>query len=169
MVSWIEESCWILVRLPSFSFLDIRCKLTKTWGSSIWIPGQYTNVPADIFLCIFVKVQGVFFQNFIGLTKFSMINWCACLTKKPLKLPFDLDSEKKIMKKIMDREITFSDNQAPVSYKIGGFHVTSSLLCWWTETKDRSLARFVCPPSFVHFTIVICVSRDCMKTTYWSI
>ena len=133
MVSWIEESCWILVRLPSFSFLDIRCKLTKTWGSSIWIPGQYTNVPADIFLCIFVKVQGVFFQNFIGLTKFSMINWCACLTKKPLKLPFDLDSEKKIMKKIMDREITFSDNQAPVSYKIGGFHVTSSPLCWWTH------------------------------------
>ena len=34
------------------------------------------------------------------------------------------------------------------------------------STKDRSLARFVCPPAFVHFTIVICVSRDCMKTTY---
>ena len=34
------------------------------------------------------------------------------------------------------------------------------------QTKDRSLARFVCPPAFVHFTIVICVSRDCMKTTY---
>ena len=34
------------------------------------------------------------------------------------------------------------------------------------ETKDRSLARFVCLPAFVHFTIVICVSRDCMKTTY---
>ena len=34
------------------------------------------------------------------------------------------------------------------------------------KTKDRLLARFVCPPAFVHFTIVICVSRDCMKTTY---
>ena len=33
-------------------------------------------------------------------------------------------------------------------------------------TKDDSLARFVCPPAFVQFTIVICVSRDCMKTTY---
>ena len=32
--------------------------------------------------------------------------------------------------------------------------------------KDRSLARFVCPPAFVHVTIVICVSRDCMTTTY---
>ena len=32
--------------------------------------------------------------------------------------------------------------------------------------QDCSLARFVCPPAFVHFTIVICVSRDCMKTTY---
>ena len=34
------------------------------------------------------------------------------------------------------------------------------------QTKDRLLACFVCPPAFVHFTIVICVSRDCMKTTY---
>ena len=34
------------------------------------------------------------------------------------------------------------------------------------KTKDRSLARFACPPAFVHFAIVICVSRDCMKTTY---
>ena len=33
-------------------------------------------------------------------------------------------------------------------------------------TKGRSLARFVCLPAFVHFTIVICVSQDCMKTTY---
>ena len=33
-------------------------------------------------------------------------------------------------------------------------------------TKDDSLAGFVCPPAFVQFTIVICVSRDCMKTTY---
>ena len=35
-------------------------------------------------------------------------------------------------------------------------------------TKDDSLARFVCPPAFVYFTIVISVSRDCMKTTYSS-
>ena len=45
---------------------------------------------------------------------------------------------------------------------IGAFHVTSSPPCWWRYTKDRSLARFVCPPAFVHFTIVICVSRDCI-------
>ena len=82
IVSWIKLWCWILVSLASFSFLGIRCKLTKILGSSRWIPGKYTNVPADIFLCIFLKVQGVFFQNFIGLTKFTMINWCACLTKK---------------------------------------------------------------------------------------
>ena len=53
-----------------------------------------------------------------------------------------------------------------VMQAIGGFHVTSSPACWWTVNKDRSLARFVCPPAFVYFTIVICVSRDCMKTTY---
>ena len=145
--------------------------MTKTWGSSIWIPGQYTNVPADIFLCIFVKVQGVFFLNFIGLTKFSMINWCACLTKKPLKLPFDLDSEKKIMKKIMDREITFSDNQAPVSYKIGGFHVTSSPYAGGL-ISSLCLSTLIC--SFHHCYLspispLLLVSRDCMKTTYWSI
>ena len=52
--------------------------------------------------------------------------------------------------------------------RVGGFHVTSSPPCWWTVTKDRSLARFVCPPVFVHFTIVSCVSWDCMKTTYIS-
>ena len=34
------------------------------------------------------------------------------------------------------------------------------------KQKDRSLAPFVCPPAFVHFIIVICVPRDCMKTTY---
>ena len=44
--------------------------------------------------------------------------------------------------------------------------------CWWTVNK-RSLISSLClsttgpgPPAFVHFTIVICVSRDCMKTTY---
>ena len=48
----------------------------------------------------------------------------------------------------------------------GGFHVTSSPPCWWTKTIDLSLAPFVRPPAFVHFTIVICVSRDWLKTTY---
>ena len=28
------------------------------------------------------------------------------------------------------------------------------------------IARFVCLPAFVHFTIVFCVSWDCMKATY---
>ena len=115
IVSWIELSCWILVSLASFSFLGIRCKLTKILGSSRWIPGKYTNVPADIFLCIFVKVQGLFFQNFIGLTKFTMINWCACLTKKNLKIAIWPWRWEKILKKLMDREITFSDKQAPAS------------------------------------------------------
>ena len=119
MVSWIELSCWILVSLASFSFLGIRCKLTKSLGSSRWIPGKYTNVPADIFLGIFVKVQGLFFQNFIGLTKFTMINWCACLTeKKKLKIaiwPWHYFFQYLILKKIKNREITFSDKQAPVS------------------------------------------------------
>ena len=49
---------------------------------------------------------------------------------------------------------------------IGGFHVTSSPPCWWTNTIDLSLAPFVRPPAFVRFTIVICVSRDWLKTTY---
>ena len=35
------------------------------------------------------------------------------------------------------------------------------------KQEDPSLARFVCPPAFVHFTIVICISRDITKTTYW--
>ena len=52
--------------------------------------------------------------------------------------------------------------------RIGGFHVTSSPPCWWTKTIDLSLAPFVRPPAFVHFTIVICVSRDWLKTTYRS-
>ena len=37
---------------------------------------------------------------------------------------------------------------------------------WWTKTKDLSLAAFVRPPAIVHFSIVICVSRDCLQTTY---
>ena len=44
--------------------------------------------------------------------------------------------------------------------EIGGFHVTSSRPCWWTRTIAFSLATFVRPPAFVHFTIVICFSRE---------
>ena len=46
---------------------------------------------------------------------------------------------------------------------IGGFHVTSSSSssCWWTKTKDLSLAPFVRPPAIVHCSIVInlCLQR----------
>ena len=51
-------------------------------------------------------------------------------------------------------------------HNTGGFHVTSSPLCWWTKTKDLSLAPFVCPPEVVHFSIVIGVSRCWLKTSY---
>ena len=50
----------------------------------------------------------------------------------------------------------------PRSY---GFHVTSSPPCWWTKTKDLSLASFV-RPEVVRFSIVIGVSRDWLKTSY---
>ena len=46
---------------------------------------------------------------------------------------------------------------------IGGFHVTSSPPCWWTETRDLSLAFFVRPTEVVHFSIVIGVSRSWLK------
>ena len=36
--------------------------------------------------------------------------------------------------------------------------------CWWTKTKDLSLASFVHPPAIVHYLIVICVSRDWLQT-----
>ena len=42
----------------------------------------------------------------------------------------------------------------------------SSRPCWWTRTIAFSLAPFARPPVFVHFTIVIYVSRDWLKTTY---
>ena len=48
---------------------------------------------------------------------------------------------------------------------IGGLHVTSSPSCWWIKTIDLSLDIFVRPPAIVHFTIVIGVSRDWLKTT----
>ena len=50
--------------------------------------------------------------------------------------------------------------------RIGGFHVMSSPPCWWTETKDLSLAALVRPPAIVHFSIVMCVSRDWLQTIY---
>ena len=51
-------------------------------------------------------------------------------------------------------------------YCIGGFHVTSSPPCWWTKTKDLSLASFVRPPEVVHFPVVLGVSRGWLKTSY---
>ena len=44
--------------------------------------------------------------------------------------------------------------------------MTSSPTCWWTKTKDLSLASFVRPPEVVYFSIVIGVSRDWLKTSY---
>ena len=49
------------------------------------------------------------------------------------------------------------------------FQVTSSPPCWWTKTKDLSLAPFVRPPAIVHWSIVICVSRDWLQTIYLQI
>ena len=37
---------------------------------------------------------------------------------------------------------------------------------WWTKTKDLSLAPFVCPPVIVHCSILICISRDWLQTSY---
>ena len=45
--------------------------------------------------------------------------------------------------------------------------MTSSQPCWWTKTKDPSLASFVRPPEVVRFSIVIGVSRGCLKTSYY--
>ena len=53
-----------------------------------------------------------------------------------------------------------------VMQAIGGFHVTSSPACWWTVNKRSLISSFCLSKSIVYFTIVICVSRDCMKTTY---
>ena len=53
-----------------------------------------------------------------------------------------------------------------VPWPIDGFHVTSSLPCWWTKTKDFSLASFVRPQEVVRFSIVIGVSRDWLKMSY---
>ena len=44
--------------------------------------------------------------------------------------------------------------------------MTSLRPCWWTKTKDLSLAPFVCPPEVVHFSIVIDVPRGWLKTSY---
>ena len=50
---------------------------------------------------------------------------------------------------------------------IGGFHVTSSLPCWWTKTKDLLLASFVRPAEVALFFIVIGVSGGCLKISYY--
>ena len=44
--------------------------------------------------------------------------------------------------------------------------MTSSPPCWWTKTKDLSLASFVRPPEVVDFSIVIGVSGGWLKTSY---
>ena len=46
--------------------------------------------------------------------------------------------------------------------------MTSSPPCWWTKTKDLSLASFVRPPEVVPFSIVIGVPRGWLKTSYCS-
>ena len=50
-------------------------------------------------------------------------------------------------------------------WPLGGFDVTSSPPCWWTKTKDLSLASFVRPPEVVHFSIAIGVCRGWLKTS----
>ena len=47
--------------------------------------------------------------------------------------------------------------------------MTSSPPCWWTKTKEISLASFVRPPEVVLFFIVIGVSRGWLKTSYISL
>ena len=44
--------------------------------------------------------------------------------------------------------------------------MTSSPPCWWTETKDLSLPSFVRHPEVVHFSVVIGVPREWLKTSY---
>ena len=38
--------------------------------------------------------------------------------------------------------------------------MTSSPPCWWTETKDFSLASFVRPPEVVLFSILFLVTLE---------
>ena len=45
--------------------------------------------------------------------------------------------------------------------------MTSTAPCWWTKTKDLSLAPFVRPLEVVHFSIVIGISRGWLKTSCW--
>ena len=44
--------------------------------------------------------------------------------------------------------------------------MTSSLLRWWTKTKDLSLASLVRPREVIHFSIVISVFRAWLKMSY---
>ena len=50
--------------------------------------------------------------------------------------------------------------------QIGGFHVTSSPPCWWTVNKRSLISSLCLSTSNCSFHHCICVSRDCMKTTY---
>ena len=51
--------------------------------------------------------------------------------------------------------------QKPKKQKVvGGFHMTSSPPCWWTKTKDLSLASFVRLPEVVLFSILLLVSLE---------
>ena len=44
---------------------------------------------------------------------------------------------------------------------ISGFHVTSLSPCWWTKTKDLSLASFVRPPATTQYiTSLLSVSLE---------
>ena len=48
-----------------------------------------------------------------------------------------------------------------------GFNATSSPPCWWTKTKDLSLAPFVGPPAIVHDIIVMCLWRLLQTINRW--
>ena len=49
------------------------------------------------------------------------------------------------------RALTDCATLAPLAFHMGCFHVTSSLPCWWTKTKDLSLSPFVRLPAIIHF------------------
>ena len=52
-----------------------------------------------------------------------------------------------------------------VMYRLFSRYVIATMLLE-ENSRSVSLACFVHPPSFVHFFIVICVSRDWLKTTF---
>ena len=64
----------------------------------------------------------------------------------------------------------FTSGHKKLTFILGGRYYgnigTSSPPCWWTKTRDLSLAPFVRPPAIVHCSIIICVSRDWLQITY---